>query len=227
MEIAESEFLDIRKARTQYEKSVEVRVLTKAPDIAVDAVSLRTFVEQDPILSEIDRAIANSIGASEIYQPDSQWLERASKDAFAAGMQKLQDLRALLFTYQTAIPEYVGRMQKVWPAATKFSIPAGVCHFSPVYDVGLPQERQRRGREIFGRHARYPAELCIVSGEEKEKLFQSNCLIRAGGFLEAEMITSAAKKLMGKAEMTVSPLGKSVCVVEIFVSAMDIIASCI
>jgi len=58
LEIAESEFLDIRKARTQYEKSVEVRVLTKAPDIAVDAVSLRTFVEQDPILSEIDRAIA-------------------------------------------------------------------------------------------------------------------------------------------------------------------------
>ena len=129
MEIAESEFLDIRKARTQYEKSVEVRVLTKAPDIAVDAVSLRTFVEQDAIVSEIDRAISNSIGASEIYQPDSQWLERASKDAFAAGMQKLQDLRALLFTYQTAIPEYVGRMQKVWPAATKFSIPAGVCIF--------------------------------------------------------------------------------------------------
>ena len=67
--------------------------------------------------------------ASKIYQPDSQWLERASKDAFAAGMQKLQDLRALLFTYQTAIPEYVGRMQKVWPAATKFSIPAGICIF--------------------------------------------------------------------------------------------------
>ena len=41
------------------------------------------------------------------------------------------------------------------------------------------------------------------------------------------MITSAAKKLMGKAEMTVSPLGKSVYVVKIFVSAMDIIASCI
>ena len=41
------------------------------------------------------------------------------------------------------------------------------------------------------------------------------------------MITSAAKKLMGKAEMTVSPLGKSVCVVEIVVSTMDISASCI
>ena len=60
----------------------------------------------------------------------------------------------------------------------------------------------------------------------REKLFQSNCLIRTGGFLEAEMITSAAKKLVGKAEMTVSPLGKSVCVVEIVVSTMDIIASC-
>ena len=61
----------------------------------------------------------------------------------------------------------------------------------------------------------------------REKLFQSNGLIRAGGFLEDEMITSAAKKLVGKGEMTVSPLGKSVCVVEIVVSTMDIIASCI
>src|SRR5207247_6615167 len=55
---------------------------------------------------------------------------------------------------------------------------------------------------------------------------QSNGLIRAGGFLEDEMITSAAKKLVGNAEMTVSPLGKFVCVVEIVVSTMDIIASC-
>jgi len=39
------------------------------------------------------------------------------------------------------------------------------------------------------------------------------------------MITSAAKKLVGRVEMTVSPLGKSVCVVEIVVSTMDIIAS--
>jgi len=61
----------------------------------------------------------------------------------------------------------------------------------------------------------------------REKLFQSNCLIRTGGFLEAQMITSAPKKLVGKAEMTVSPLAKSVCVAEIVVSTIDIIASCI
>jgi hypothetical protein len=54
-----------------------------------------------------------------------------------------------------------------------------------------------------------------------------HCIIRAGGFLEAEMITSAAEKLVGRPEMTVSSLGKSVCVVEIVVSTADIIASCI
>ena len=53
---------------------------------------------------------------------------------------------------------------------------------------------------------------------------------RTGGtasavFSAAEIIISAAKKLVGKAVMTVSPLGKSVCVVEIVVSTMDIIAS--
>ena len=39
------------------------------------------------------------------------------------------------------------------------------------------------------------------------------------------MITFAAKKLVGQAEMIVSPLGKSVSVVETVVSTMDIIAS--
>ena len=172
MEIAESEFLDIRKARTQYEKSVEVRVLTKAPDIAVDAVSLRTFVEQDPILSEIDRAIANSIGASEIYQLDSQWLERASKDAFAAGMQKLQDLRALLFTYQTAIPEYVGRMQKVWPAATKFSIPAGVCIFHLCMMLVFHRNGKDEGVKFLAAMHGIPPS-CVSYPEKRKKNFSN------------------------------------------------------
>src|SRR5438093_13768209 len=55
--------------------------------------------------------------------------------------------------------------------------------------------------------ARHPSK--CGSYPEKGKTFPIE-LPRPRGFLEAEMIISAAKKLVGKAVMTVSPLGKSV-----------------
>jgi len=70
-----------------------------------------------------------------------------------------------------------------------------------------------------------PLEVWIVSGERKT--FPIEWPHPRRRFLAAEMITSAAKKLVGRVEMTVSPLGKSVCAGEIVVSTMDIIASCI
>src|ERR1035441_7541149 len=58
LELAESEFQDIRKQRTAYERSVAVRVEAKEPDIPVDAVSMRQFIEREAIVSEMDKSIA-------------------------------------------------------------------------------------------------------------------------------------------------------------------------
>ncbi len=46
-------------------------------------------------------------------------------------------------------------------------------------------------------------------------------------FSEAEMITSATKKLVSKAEMIISALETSISVPEVIVSRTDIMASCI
>jgi len=51
LEIAESEFLDLRNSRTQYERSVAVRVEAQVPDLPIDSVSMRSLIEQEPLVA--------------------------------------------------------------------------------------------------------------------------------------------------------------------------------
>ena len=60
-ELAGREFVDIRKSKAQYERAVALQVEAGVPDIAVDAVSLRTFIEQEPLVKEIDAAVASAL----------------------------------------------------------------------------------------------------------------------------------------------------------------------
>jgi hypothetical protein len=109
LEIAESEFLTLRKLQSDYTRSIAVQVEAKVPDLPVDAVSLRTFIETDSILAEIDRRIADSWGGRlQTEMPDSN-LEPLSKAANAAGIVSLQQLRDSLKKYAGLIPEYSGR----------------------------------------------------------------------------------------------------------------------
>jgi len=62
LELAESEFLDIRNSRTQYERSVAVRVEANVLDLPIDAVSLRSFIEQENIVGQIDGSLAHVMG---------------------------------------------------------------------------------------------------------------------------------------------------------------------
>ena len=109
LEIAESEFLALRKLQSDYTRAIAVQVEAKVPDLPVDAVSLRTFIETDSTLAEIDKQIADSWGATlEAAVPDSN-PEPLSKAANAAGVISLQQLRDSLKEYAGLIPEYAGR----------------------------------------------------------------------------------------------------------------------
>lgn len=115
LEIAESEFLSLRKIQSDYMQSVAVQVETGVPDIPVDAVSMRTFIEQESLVSEVDKSIALVVGVSfSETLPDSA-VETRSAAAKAAGMTKLQEVRDSLEKYKADIPEFVRRcLQDVW-----------------------------------------------------------------------------------------------------------------
>jgi putative GTP pyrophosphokinase len=134
LELAESEFQDIRKQRTDYERSVAVRVEAKVPDIRIDAVSLRPFILEEPIVHELDESLAAFLGkamASEL--PDSVVEARAGA-ATGAGIAKLQELRESLIKHQEALQEFVARCAKeIWPRSAVDRVVGGLC----IYHLGV------------------------------------------------------------------------------------------
>jgi GTP pyrophosphokinase len=134
LELAESEFLDMRNRRTQYERSVAVRVEANVSDLIIDTVSLRSFITQEPIVREIDRSLAHVIAARLETRFDDTWIERRAASLNFLGITRLQDLRDSLQQFKGAIPEYLDRCrrEKVWPSVHTDRVPRGIS----IYHLG-------------------------------------------------------------------------------------------
>jgi putative GTP pyrophosphokinase len=134
LELAESEFLGIRTSRTQYERSVAVRVQANVLDLPIDVVSLKSFIEQEPIVSHIDGLLVRVIGGGLEAKLDDAWVERRATGLKVIGLTKLQELRDSLEQFKDAIPEYVDqcRREKLWPGAAVRLLHKGISihHFS-------------------------------------------------------------------------------------------------
>jgi len=127
-DLAGSEFLEIKKARAHYEQSVALRVEAKVPDLPIDAVSLRSFVDQEPLVAEIDKALGSVLGVALSQNISDSQLVYRSKALKLAGFETLQELSGALARFRTAIPEFVRRCKKeaVWPLSSASSLPKGI-----------------------------------------------------------------------------------------------------
>jgi ppGpp synthetase/RelA/SpoT-type nucleotidyltranferase len=146
-ELAGREFVDIRKSKAQYERAVALQVEAGVPDIPVDAVSLRTFIEQEPIVGELDNVVASALGLSLDAPLNDAALETRSRLVNLAGIKKLQDLRSALLTYRRAIPEFMKRCStEVWPnAPSSTNADKGVC----IYQLALFLATRQGEKELF------------------------------------------------------------------------------
>lgn len=115
-ELAGREFVDIRKSRGRYERAIALQVEAKVPDVPVDAVSLRSFIEQEPLVGAADRAIAEAIGMNLVDTIDDSILDFRLRAVRSAGFLKLQDIRGALARFAKALPEYAYRCKtELWP----------------------------------------------------------------------------------------------------------------
>ena len=112
LEIAESEFLNLRKVQSDYQKSVNVRVEANVPDLPVDAVSLRSFIEHEPLVAELDKSLAIILGKTISKTISDSMVEFRIKSVITPGMTKLQDVRSALEKYGRALPKYLARCKK-------------------------------------------------------------------------------------------------------------------
>ena len=117
LEIAESEFLSLKKLQSDHQRAVAVQVEAKVPDVEVDPVSLRSFTEHEPLVAAVDESLALVMGVGFSLDLPEGILERRSRAIRLIGITKLQDIRRGLEIYKAAIPEYVRRcrQEKLWP----------------------------------------------------------------------------------------------------------------
>ncbi len=134
-ELAGREFVDIRKSKTQYERAIALQVEANVPDTPLDAVSLRTFIDQEPLVGEIDGAVASALGFSLTAPLTDGVLESRARAANLVGITKLQDLRTALGVLGEVIPEFMERcIDEVWPNDPQSSrAEPGVC----IYHLAL------------------------------------------------------------------------------------------
>jgi ppGpp synthetase/RelA/SpoT-type nucleotidyltranferase len=105
-ELVEAEFIDLKKKRSDYQRSVDVRIQAEVPDLSVDAVSLRSLIVQDGHVAELDRAVSTRIRARLVEVVNDGYMERLSKAARIAGLSTVNQVRGFLKKYSEALPEY-------------------------------------------------------------------------------------------------------------------------
>jgi hypothetical protein len=90
-------------------------VEAKVPDLPIDAVSLRAFIEQEPLVGGIDKLVADALGIDLIGTLPDTVLEARLKVANAMDLPKLRELRDALTKYEPLLPEFVRIcVQEVW-----------------------------------------------------------------------------------------------------------------
>jgi putative GTP pyrophosphokinase len=113
LEIAESEFLSLRKLQGDYQRSVDIQVEAQISDIAIDAVSLRSFIERDPIVFEIDAKIALVKNGHVTQTLSNNEVESRTTATRLARITRLTELRNLLEKFRDGIPEFVAVCTRV------------------------------------------------------------------------------------------------------------------
>jgi hypothetical protein len=116
LEVAESEFLNRRKVQSDYQRSVDVRVLSNAPDLPADVVTMRPFIEQNLLVAKVDHAIVRTMGIALLPDLPEVVVRSRAEAARFSGMVTLQDVNTSSAKFGDARPEFASRCKKeLWP----------------------------------------------------------------------------------------------------------------
>jgi putative GTP pyrophosphokinase len=129
LEIAESEFVNLRKLQSDYALSADVHVAANS-DLPVDSVSMRSFIELGPLVTQIDEALASVLGVSLIHEGHDNTERLMAKRATVAklaGMTTLHGLSGSLTRYKDAVVDFVRRFKgEIWPEGRDYPVTRGV-----------------------------------------------------------------------------------------------------
>jgi putative GTP pyrophosphokinase len=132
LEVAESEFVSLRDVQSNYQRSIAIRVEANVRDLPLSAASMRSFIDHEPLVTEIDESIALARGLTMARDLPEAVVRSRLRAARLAGMVTLQDVRDSLTKYASVLSEFAVRCNReLWP------------HLSD-------EDTVRRGTSIFG-----------------------------------------------------------------------------
>src|SRR5208283_1753529 len=106
LEVAEAEFIEIRKLRKQTENSVGILVEALILDLPLDQVSIRSLVEKDPLIIKADKLVVEALEASLSDEINENGLEFRAKSGNLAGMSSLLEVHDQLDKHLSAVVEF-------------------------------------------------------------------------------------------------------------------------
>ncbi len=110
LELAEQEFLEIRKKKDDREQIASVQVSAESPEIPITPESLKAFIEQKVFVKELDEKLEITHGRSIALNPDSIFLASLYVLVNGVGICSIQDLENKMRFSGDAIIEYLRRM---------------------------------------------------------------------------------------------------------------------
>jgi len=164
LEIAESEFLNLRKIQSEYQRSIAVQVEAQVPDMPVDAVSIKSYIEHDRAVREIDTGIAALRRARLVDTFPDRAAKWAADITNLAGMRTLQEVRSTLHGRRYAVIEFVRRCGEFWPKeppGEPMGMGASVIHLSMLLLSARGEAPARRALKIFGTEPTWDVELQV------------------------------------------------------------------
>jgi len=129
LELAEQEFVEIRNSKKQHENAAFARVEAEVPIVPIDSLSLRAFIEQEPLVEEADLDIANLLHFEVADDVSEDALIMRSRLLTEAGFKTIEDVRAGLKRYGPAIRQYVEKCLPVWPRRPDSTYQKGISLF--------------------------------------------------------------------------------------------------
>jgi ppGpp synthetase/RelA/SpoT-type nucleotidyltranferase len=158
LELAEQEFLEIRKKKDDRERIASVRVAAKAPEIPITVESLQAFIEQKEIVAKTDDELSKILGRTVSNIATKDQLSHLARIVISAGIETTQDLEGKLTDAAPAVAEYVRLCMPVWIKAQgqlsdTFTKGFSIFHLSNLLVGRFGEERYRSFLESISRTA--------------------------------------------------------------------------
>jgi hypothetical protein len=117
LELAEQEFLEIRKKKDDRGRIASVRVAAQAPEIPITVESLRAFIEQKEIVTTTDNALAAILGGAVGGDATQTQLAHLARLVTGSEILTAKDLEERLTKSAHALEEYVTQCKPIWTLA--------------------------------------------------------------------------------------------------------------